>query len=674
MKKVVKWLLVVVGGLAVLIVAALLIIPRFVDLQRYKPQIEKQVSEVTGRSFRLGGDLTLSLFPWAGISLADLHLGSLPGFDKEDLLTVRSFEVRVKLVPLLFRNVQVKRFILEGAHIVLERDKNGRGNWEGIEKPSDQISPKAPEEKKRVPETGPAGGLPIETLEVGEFAITDGSVLWIDHANGEQKDISDLTLRLEDVSLDRPVQVTLSAKLDGRPLSLEGHVGPVGKEPGKGTIPLVLAVKALTQLEMNVQGKIVDPATRPEFDLDVALSSFSPRKLMAALGQAFPVETADAKALDHVALKAKVKGDPQSVAVTHGAIDLDQSKIGFSVKLKDFSGPDVAFDVNLDEIDLDRYLPPSSPKRADEEEETAEAPAAEQKKIDYTPLRRVILAGTIKVGKLKAQGAKIHDIYMKISGKDGRFNIDPFTLQLYDGDVSSKGALDVRRDEAVSNLELHATGIRVGPLLKDVLKNDFLEGTAQSKVIMRMTGDDPERIMSTLSGEGDFLLRDGAIVGIDLEGMVRNVKATFGLAETAEEDRPRTDFSELHAPFTITNGVVKTPGTSLTSPLLRVLAAGEASLVEETLDFRVEPKFVATLKGQGDVAERSGVMVPVMVTGTFSSPKFRPDLKGVIKKGIEERLPSELKKILPGQSGQEGESKPLEEQAKDMLKGLPFGR
>jgi AsmA protein len=674
MKKVIKWVLIVVGGLAVLILAALLIIPRFVDLQRYKPQIEKQVSEVTGRSFRLGGDLTLSLFPWAGISLSDLHLGSLPGFDKEDLLTLRSFEVRVKLVPLLFKDVQVKRFILEGPQIVLERDKNGRGNWEGIGKPSDQISPKPPQEKKRVPETGPAGGLPIKTLEVGEFAITDGSVLWIDRVKGERKEISDLTLRFEDVSLDRPIQLTLSAKLDGRPLSLEGNVGPVGKEPGKGTIPLVLAVKALTQLEMNLQGKIVDPATRPQFDLELALSSFSPRKLMAALGQAFPVETADAKALDHVALKAKMKGDPQNVSVTHGELYLDQSKIAFSVKLKDFSRPDVAFDVNLDEIDLDRYLPPPSQKKADEEEKTAEAPAPEQKKIDYTPLRRLILAGTIKVGKFKAQGAKIHDIYVKVSGKDGRFNIDPLTLQLYDGDVSSKGALDVRRDVAVSNVELHATGIQVGPLLKDVLKKDFLEGTVQSKVIVSMAGDDPERIMSTLNGEGDFLFKDGAIVGIDLEGMVRNVKATFGLAEAAGEGRPRTDFSELHAPFTITNGVVNTPGTSLTSPLLRVLSAGEASLVEETLDFRVEPKFVATLKGQGDAAERSGVMVPVLVTGTFSSPKFRPDLKGVIKKGIEERLPSELKKILPGQSGQEGESKPLEEQAKDMLKGLPFGR
>jgi AsmA protein len=674
MKNVVKWFLIVVGGLAVLILAALLIIPRFVDVQKYKPQIEKQVSEVTGRPFRLDGDLALSLFPWVGVSFSDLHLGNLPGFEEKDLLVVRSFEVRVKLLPLLFKDIQVKRFLLGGPRIVLERRKDGRGNWEGIGKPSEQISPKPPQEKKRVPETGPAGGLPIEALEVGEFAITDGSVLWIDHINQERREMSDLTLRLEDVSLDRPIQLALSAQVDGRPLSLEGNVGPVGKKPGRGTIPLVLAVKALAQLEMSLQGKIVDPVTQPQYDLALEVSSFSPRKLMTALGQTFPVETADAKALDHMALKANLEGDPQNVSISNGVLELDQSTMGFSVKVKDFSGPDVAFDLNLDEIDLDRYLPPASEKKPDEEKEKTKTSTPEQKKIDYTPLRQLVLDGVIKVGKLKAQGAKIQDIHMKVSGKDGRFQLDPLTLKLYQGDVSSKGALNVEKDVPKTNMELHAKGIQVGPLLKDVLEKDFLEGTVQSKVIVSMAGDDPESIKSTLHGEGDFLFKDGAIVGIDLEGMVRNVKATFGLAEAAGEDRPRTDFSELHAPFTMTNGVVNTPGTSLTSPLLRVLAAGEANIVEETLDLRVEPKFVGTLKGQGDAAERSGVMVPVLVTGTFSSPKFRPDLKGVIKKGIEERLPSELKKILPGQSTQEGESKPVEEQAKDLLKSLPFGR
>ena len=449
----------------------------------------------------------------------------------------------------------------------------------------------------------------------------------------------------------------------------------MGKEPGKGTIPLDLGVKALKQLEVSLKGEIVDPVVRPQFNLAVEVSSFSPRKLMAALGQTFPVETADAKALDHIALKADVKGDTQNVSVSKGALDLDQSKISFSVKAQDFSKPDVAFDVNLDEIDVDRYLPPASEEGPDKEKKKAESPRREQQKIDYAPLRRLVLDGTVKVGKLKAHGASIQDVYVKVLGKSGRFNLDPLTLKLYGGDVSSRVALDVRQDIPKSNMELHAKGIQVGPLLKDVMETDFLEGTAQSKMAVSLVGDDPAKIKRTLNGTGDLLFNDGAIVGIDLAGMVRNVKATFGLAEEGE-NRPRTDFSELRAPFTITDGVVNTPGTSLMSPLLRVLAAGNANLVEETLDFRVEPKFVATLKGQGDAADRSGLMVPVLVTGTFPSPKFRPDLKGMLKKGLEGELlkSPDLKKILPGQSTQEGESKPLEEQAKDLLKGLPFGR
>ena len=57
--------------------------------------------------------------------------------------------------------------------------------------------------------------------------------------------------------------------------------------------------------------------------------------------------------------------------------------------------------------------------------------------------------------------------------------------------------------------------------------------------------------------------------------------------------------------------------------------AGDAHLVKEKLDFRVEPKFVATIKGQRDTKQRSGIMVPVLVTGTFSEPKFRPDLERI---------------------------------------------
>jgi AsmA protein len=345
------------------------------------------------------------------------------------------------------------------------------------------------------------------------------------------------------------------------------------------------------------------------------------------------------------------------------------------MRAKDFTRPNLAFDLNLDKIDLDRYLPPPSEKKTGEKKEETKPSTARKKKADYAPLRKLLLDGKIRVGNLKAHGAKVQDIYLKVSAKNGLFDLDPFTLKLYEGNVSSKGALDVRRDVPRSNMALQAKGIQVNPLLKDVLKKDFLEGTVKANMNIAMAGDDPERIKSTLNGKGDFLFNDGAVVGVDLAGMVRNAKAAFGLAERGG-DKPRTDFSELHSPFTITKGVVDTRQTRLNSPLLRVLAAGKANLVQESLDFRVEPKFVGTTKGQGDAQQRSGVTVPVLVTGTFSSPKFRPDLEGMLKGTLEKGIsdPSELKKMLPGQTTQGAGQKPTEEKAKDLLKGLPFGR
>ncbi|MBW2171384.1 MAG: AsmA family protein, partial [Deltaproteobacteria bacterium] len=297
MNKVIKWGLIIGVGIIVLIVSALLIIPLFVDVEQYKPLIEKEVSKATGRPFTMGGDLGLSLFPWAGFSLSDLHLGNPPGSAEKDMVSVKSFEVRVKLLPLLSREVQVKRFVLDEPRIVLEMGKDGRGNWEGIGKPSEEASPGHPEEEKGTPDQEPDTGLPIKSLAVEEFAITNGSLLWIDHVNGQRKGMSEMNLTLQDLSFDRPVGLALSALLDGKPLSVKGEVGPVGKDPGKGTIPINLAIEALKQLEMSLKGEVVDPATLLKFNLVVDVSPFSPRKLVAGLGETFPVETADPKAL-----------------------------------------------------------------------------------------------------------------------------------------------------------------------------------------------------------------------------------------------------------------------------------------------------------------------------------------------------------------------------------------
>lgn len=674
MKKAIKWTAIIGGGFIVLVIAALVIISMFIDVQKYKPEIEKKVAEATGRPFTLGGDISLSLFPWVGLSLSDLHLGNPSGFKEKDFVTVKAFDVRVKLLPLISKDIQVKRFILKGPRIVLERLKDGRGNWEGIGKPSDKPVPETAKDLRRPPEKKPGTGLSIKSLVVGEFAITEGYVLWIDQAKGERKEISDMSFRLKDVSFDRPIHLALSANVDGKSLSLEGTVGPLGKEPGKGTIPLEIAIKALKQLNISLKGQLTDSATKLWFDMAIKVSPFSPRKLMESLRQAFPVKTADPEALNRVALELNLKGDPKNISISDGVLDLDDSKLTFSVRAKEFSKPDVKFDLNLDKIDLVRYLPPPSEEKPGQTGKMAAAPAPKKKKTDYTPLRKLVIEGIIRAGKIKAYGANIQDLSMKITGKNGLFRLDPLAFKLYQGDLSSQWTFDVRQDIPKSNMELRIKQVQVGPMLKDLLKKDFLEGTVKADVSIRMAGDNADRIKRTLNGKGDFLFNDGAIVGIDLAGMVRNVKATFGLAEKGTL-RPRTDFSELHAPFTITNGMVHTPQTSMKSPVLRVLAAGDAHLVKETLDFRVEPKFVATIKGQGDTKQRSGIMVPVLVTGTFSEPRFRPDLERMLRKGLEEGItdPSKLKDMLKIEGKEKDEFKDSKEEIKGMLKGL-FGK
>jgi len=674
MNKYVKWLLIIGGSLVVVIITILLIIPVFVDIKEYRPVIENRVAEATGRPFSMGEDLNLSLFPWAGFSFSDLSLGNPSDFEEKDFVTVKSFEVRAKLLPLLFKDIRIKRFVIKEPRIALIRRKDGRTNWEKIGRISDAPAPETRAEKAEPAKSEPFGGITLKALVVGEFAINGGSVLWMDRENNVQKEISDITFQLKDISLDRPIQLAFSALMGKWPLSIDGSIGPVGKELGRGTFPVDITLTTMDQLSMTLNGSISNPAEDMSFDMDFQLAPFSPRKLFLALGQVFPVATADPKALNLIALNTKMKGNTQSVSVSDGILQIDESKLSFSVHAGDFNKPDVSFELNLDEMDLDRYLPPKEEKQEKDEKKRVISEPPE-KKIDYTPLRRIILDGRLKAGKIKINNARIENIDLKISGKNGLFHVDPLKAELYDGNIQTRISLDVRKDTPRSNLSMVIKDIQVNPLLKDFLGKDFIEGVLQARFAVDLIGDNADKIKQTLNGKGDLYFKDGAIKGIDLAGMARNVKSAFGLMEKGDS-KPRTDFSELHAPFTIKRGVVNTPKTTLISPFIRIAATGSADLVKETLDIHVEPKFIGTLKGQGDTEQHLGITVPIRITGNFASPKFRPDLKGILK----QKMTGELPKLTDIMKGVQGESilkkgpESIEDKAKDIFKNLPFGR
>jgi AsmA protein len=667
MNKAVKWILAIAGSAVVLIVIAVIVLPMVVNVEKYKPQIEQRVATAIGRTFKLGGDLKPSFFPWIGVRLSDLHIGNPPGFKEKDLVSVESVEVRVKLLPLLSRHIEVKRFVVVSPTLVLEKRKDGKGSWEGLGQPAEKTP--APAKGEQTP--GPAGELPIKGLMVGEFAITNGLIVWIDQADGTRKEVKQIDLVLKDVSFDKPIGVAFSALADQKPVQLDGTIGPLGAQPGKSPLSLELAAKLLKELDVRLTGRIDPSASPPSFDLAVKVAEFSPRKIMDQMGQKLPLETADPKVLNAVALALNLKGTPENIVVSDGKLKLDDSQATFSARASEFGKPNLKFDLNLDRIDLDRYLPP--PTEGGAGAETVKQPPADSAapKTDYGPLRRLVMDARFKAGELKVKNARMQNIEVRVSARNGILQLDPLKIDLYQGNIAGTGTVNVQKDKPVTALKIALDGVQAGPLIKDVMAKELIEGAMAAQIDLNFSGDTPDLIRPTLGGKGDVRFNDGAIVGVDLASMVRNVKASFGLGQQPSE-KPRTDFAELQLPFSLTKGLFKTDASRLVSPLMRVLAAGNADLVKETLDFRVEPKFVATIQGQGDTAQRSGILVPVMVSGSFASPQFKPDLNAIMKQQFDQALPDTetLKKMAPSK---EEASKKAQEGVKGLLKGLPFG-
>jgi len=635
MKGLLKWTAIIIAIIIVGVIAALLITPQFIDTARFKAPVEQYVFEATGRPVSIGDDIELSLFPWAGISFSDFEIGNTEGFDDSKFLSVKAAEVRIKLLPLLSLRVLVDRIIINEPHISLVTDKNGEVNW-NFSKETAQT------ETSDRSGTKDTSGLPIVSLLIEKIRVTNAVVTITDQRNDTNREISGLNLALDDLSFDRPIGVSFSAIVDDIPTSIEGSIGPIGDPPGKGTILVNLQITALNQLTVQVNGTIENALENPIADIALQVAEFSPRTFAQELGQELPA-MADPSVLNRLSLKAHVKGGTESVAISDGILVLDDSTMNFTAQARDFDKPDLGFDLSLDRINLDRYLPPT-------EDDTQEIshPASTKtspQKTDYAPLRKLVLDGTVSIGELIVNNTKIDSTKFVITAKDGLVQLDPLNIALYQGTINGTATINVKSDSPATKVQLAVDKLQVAPLLRDALEKDFLEGTLQAQINMTMRGDGAASIKQSLNGTGDLNVTDGAIIGVDLNAIISDPKSALS---SSQETEARTPISELTAPFTMKNGLFRTTGTSIKSDRFNLLATGTADLVAEKLDFQLDSTLVKTkVRKDGTTKVRKRKAIPVNVTGTFDKPKFSADMQGLgedqLFKALEDDDPTSTK-------------------------------
>lgn len=168
MSKSLKAIAFAVGALIGLLVLAGGVLFVFLDINAYKPRIEAAASGMTGMEVRVGGRLGIGFFPSVQVTLDDVHIRNRG----TEVVTARQARIGVDFLPLLHKQVRIRKIALEHPSVSIEKARDGTFNFEK----SAQAS----------------GMLPSQNL--AKVSFSDGTFRYVDRQTGAGFEADDCSL------------------------------------------------------------------------------------------------------------------------------------------------------------------------------------------------------------------------------------------------------------------------------------------------------------------------------------------------------------------------------------------------------------------------------------------------------------------------------------------------
>jgi len=675
-----KKLFLVLGVLLVLVVGAVVAAPFLIPTDTIKSQLAAQVEGATGRKLSVDGDLNLSVLPNLAVSMADVRFANAEGSDVADMATLKSLNVNLKILPLLTGSVEVDEFVLIEPKIYLEVDAGGNPNWAFDN--GEEAAAESGNQEETAGDQGEGesdGSLPISELKLGDIRIEGGSLVYVDHTSDAEERVDNMNLKLSLADIKSPLKAEGSLDYKDETIELDlGLASPYDAVQG-GNSAFDLAVKS-APLNVSFDGELSNQAA-PSASGGIDLAIPSVKGLAAWLAEPIALET---EGLESLTITGQLNGSAEKIAFTDAMIGLDKIS-GKGEVTTDLTGstPKISGRLDLGMVDLNPYLPATA-----EEGEEGDAGAAsgengtaaegqaqgttEAATTDWSDepielaLGGVDLAFELTLDGLIAEKVKLERTVLALNMTGPMLVADLKEFGLYGGEGS--GRLTVHADGGPARVEKEFTlkGLQALPFLTDAAEFDRLEGTANAEFSIATAGQTERQFIENLVGNGKVTFTDGAVVGVNLAAMVRNVSSAFLSAEASEARK--TDFAELSGSFTIEDGLFANDDLLLQAPALRINGSGKVDLPQKQVDYRIEPKAAATLEGQEGQNEVAGLLVPVVVSGPFDDLSYKPDLGGAIDQAIKD--PKALKKQVKQQLDAIGDKTKDINSADDIKKAL----
>ncbi len=418
-----------IGLLAVivLLVAAVLVVPSFVDWNIYKDRIAAEVREITGRELSIDGGISLTLLPAPALSVENVRLANAPGGSEPTMVALDSLQVRIAALPLLQGRIQVNQVALVKPTILIEVLPDGRGNWVfGADAPS------APALSPESGEVGLPGQVSLESV-----TISDGTVIYRDAAAGREERIAGLNAEIAAESLQGPFAAEGVAEVRGVKVAFEINAGRL---PRQGASPLALSLQLPgPDARFNFSGAV---STHPD-GTSVRGQIKVGGEDLAALIQALSGTAAPPLLSKPFDMEADLAADAQRIAATDVRFRQGDLSINGDVRVSPGTPLDVQINVVTQRVDLDEILAASTDPEAEEtpatvSPSTPQAPAAG----GFTLPEDVTGSVRMAVDALVYRGQVVRQILVNAEMADGRIKLSQGIALLPGGsDVSLTGAL-----------------------------------------------------------------------------------------------------------------------------------------------------------------------------------------------------------------------------------------
>lgn len=677
-----------VAALLILAVGATFALPFVVPPETIKKQISAAIKKQTGRDVSFKGKMSYRFFPNFGLDLNNIVVHNPPSIKGPDFVSIGRLQANLKLIPLLSKRVEVDRIILHRPEISLIDDGQGGTNYEiksaaltrglmGLVKTGNRVirsfkiaqsetldasdiiaqtlerlereeaekakKGKTPDAEKAGEDTAgadPKGPTISQTpssakgdIQIGEIEIINGAVTLIDQKVNKETELNAINLIVKAPAADKDVTADGTVRFNEDRIALNGVFSTLGKLL-KGEAVKTSFNANSERFESKFNGHI-RIKNNIEFNGNTDVQTFSLQKLLGWFDVDVPRQ-----GYGGAYIRGQLVGNKDNLVLKNATLKVDQTTLIGDIRMlpKGGSGgerPLIEAILKTDTLNLDPYLAQNKEiKRGALEGRKTAVAAWSTESFDVRFLKDFDGSIQLDAGRVIAMGHPFESAKVNAKLTSGLMNVALPSFKLYSGTGSLSLILNGAKPRPALKGRVALKKVQIQPLLTTAAGMKFISGAADLSLDITSAGTSQRAMISALNGTGKIAVADGALEGINIPGILRNLQRGQ-LTNLAKKSTEKTDFSELTGSFAIERGMLKNQDLKMKGPLLRMTGKGIVNLPMEQIDYGLAPKLVGSLRGQGGREDASGIQIPLRVKGPFSNPKILPDAKGLLSNNGE---------------------------------------